>query len=41
MLGGGLRQTGILAAAGLVAIQKLPPLLVNDHKAAAIIRGRE
>jgi threonine aldolase len=41
MLGGGLRQTGVLAAAGLIAIQKIPALLINDHKAAEIIRGTD
>jgi threonine aldolase len=31
MLGGGMRQAGVLAAAGLVALEKSPPLLVRDH----------
>lgn len=40
MLGGGLRQTGILAAAGLIAIEKMPALLHKDHEAAKIIAGK-
>lgn len=31
MLGGGMRQTGVLAASGLVALEESPPLLVQDH----------
>ncbi len=34
-LGGGMRQAGILAAAGLVALQETPQLLVGDHQRAA------
>ncbi len=34
-LGGGMRQAGILAAAGLVALEETPPLLVHDHRRAA------
>ncbi len=33
-LGGGMRQAGILAAAGLVALQESPPLLGHDHRRA-------
>ena len=33
-LGGGMRQVGILAAAGLVALEESPPKLVQDHKNA-------
>jgi len=32
MLGGGLRQVGILAAAGIVAINKMAPRLHEDHE---------
>ncbi|MBP7866200.1 MAG: aminotransferase class I/II-fold pyridoxal phosphate-dependent enzyme [Acidobacteria bacterium] len=31
-LGGGMRQAGVLAAAGLVALETLPPLLAQDHE---------
>lgn len=34
MLGGGMRQAGVLAAAGLVALEKTPPLLARDHQNA-------
>lgn len=30
-LGGGMRQAGVLAAAGLVALETIPPLLKEDH----------
>src|SRR5581483_5961832 len=30
-LGGGMRQAGVLAAAGLVALEETPRLLANDH----------
>jgi threonine aldolase len=30
-LGGGMRQVGVLAAAGLVALEESPPRLVEDH----------
>jgi len=33
-LGGGMRQVGVLAAAGLIAINKMPDRLVDDHKRA-------
>lgn len=33
-LGGGMRQVGILAAAGLVALDTIVPLLNDDHKQA-------
>ena len=32
--GGGMRQAGILAAAGLIALEKSPPLLHVDHENA-------
>ena len=31
MLGGGLRQSGVLAAAGIVALEKIPQKLPQDH----------
>lgn len=32
VLGGGMRQAGVLAAAGLVALDEIVPLLERDHK---------
>lgn len=37
VLGGGMRQVGVLAAAGLVALEKTVPILKNDHKRAFLI----
>jgi threonine aldolase len=34
IMGGGMRQTGILAAAGIVALTEHPPLLEADHRRA-------
>jgi threonine aldolase len=34
MFGGGMRQVGVLAAAALVALEKTPPLLAEDHRRA-------
>ncbi len=34
MLGGGMRQAGVLAAAGLIALEKHPPKLAEDHRNA-------
>ena len=34
LFGGGMRQAGVLAAAGLVALEKTPPLLARDHENA-------
>ncbi len=31
LLGGGMRQVGVLAAAGLIAIEESPKLLIEDH----------
>jgi threonine aldolase len=40
MLGGGMRQAGILAAAGLIALEKMPARLREDHdNAKAVARG--
>lgn len=35
-LGGGMRQAGVLAAAGLVALQETPPRLEEDHENARL-----
>lgn len=40
LMGGGLRQAGFLAAAGLVALQKMRQRLAEDH-ANALLLGRE
>lgn len=37
MLGGGMRQAGVLAAAGLVALEKGPKRLQVDHENAAVL----
>jgi threonine aldolase len=34
LLGGGMRQAGVLAAAGLVALEESPPRLAEDHSNA-------
>lgn len=39
-LGGGMRQAGILAAAGLIALEKMPARLGEDHVNARMIAGR-
>ena len=36
-VGGGMRQAGILAAAGLVALEDMIPRLVHDHQNACIL----
>jgi threonine aldolase len=36
-LGGGMRQAGILAAAGLIALERMPQRLVDDHQNAALL----
>lgn len=36
-LGGGMRQVGVLAAAGLVALEQSPPLLCEDHANARFL----
>ena len=33
-MGGGMRQVGVLAAAGLVALEESPPKLIEDHQNA-------
>jgi threonine aldolase len=37
MLGGGIRQAGILAAAGIIALEKMVERLEEDHKNARIL----
>jgi threonine aldolase len=37
MLGGGMRQAGILAAAGLIALEKMPARLEEDHRNARLL----
>jgi threonine aldolase len=39
-LGGGMRQAGILAAAGLIALEKMPARLHEDHANAQMIAKR-
>ncbi len=39
-LGGGMRQAGILAAAGLIALEKMPARLGDDHANARMIAER-
>jgi threonine aldolase len=36
-LGGGMRQAGVLAAAGLIALEKMPARLKQDHENARIL----
>ena len=39
-LGGGMRQAGVLAAAGLVALEKMTDRIIDDHKnARALAEG--
>jgi threonine aldolase len=37
MFGGGMRQAGIIAAAGLIAIEKMPARLHEDHDNARFL----
>ena len=37
LLGGGMRQAGVLAAAGLVALEETPPRLAEDHANARLL----
>ena len=37
MVGGGMRQAGVLAAAGHVALDEIPPLLPQDHANARLL----
>src|SRR5262249_8678665 len=36
-LGGGMRQAGVLAAAGLIALEKMPARLREDHENARVL----
>ena len=36
-LGGGMRQAGVLAAAGLIALEEGPALLAEDHRNAKLL----
>ncbi len=36
-LGGGMRQAGVLAAAGLIALEKMPARLAEDHANAKFL----
>lgn len=40
LLGGGMRQTGFLAAAGLVALRDMPEQLRTDHENAVYLAGK-
>ncbi len=40
MLGGGMRQAGILAAAGLIALERMPARLSEDHANARLLAER-
>lgn len=40
MLGGGMRQAGVLAAAGIVALTKMRQRLHEDHETAALLARR-
>jgi len=37
MLGGGMRQAGVIAAAGLIALEKMPARLHEDHQNAKVL----
>jgi threonine aldolase len=39
-LGGGMRQAGVLAAAGLIALEQSPPRLPEDHRNAQYLAQR-
>ncbi|HYK91069.1 MAG TPA: low-specificity L-threonine aldolase [Acidobacteriota bacterium] len=40
MMGGGMRQAGVLAAAGLIALEKMPSRLCEDHQNARALAER-
>jgi threonine aldolase len=40
MFGGGMRQAGVLAAAGLIALEKMPARLCEDHENARLLADR-
>jgi threonine aldolase len=37
LLGGGMRQVGVLAAAGLIALERMPARLIEDHQNAHLL----
>jgi threonine aldolase len=37
LLGGGMRQVGVIAAAGLIALEKMPARLAEDHRNARLL----
>ena len=37
VLGGGMRQAGVIAAAGIYALQRASETILNDHNNAQII----
>ena len=39
MLGGGMRQTGVLAAAGIIALEEMTGRLAEDHANAKLLAG--
>jgi threonine aldolase len=39
-LGGGMRQAGVLAAAGLIALEEMPKRLAEDHANARLVAGQ-
>jgi threonine aldolase len=39
-LGGGMRQAGVLAAAGLIALEEMPKRLAEDHANARLLANR-
>lgn len=39
-LGGGMRQAGVVAAPGLIALEESPRILAQDHANAQLIAGR-
>src|SRR5256884_7385096 len=39
MFGGGMRQAGVIAAAGLIALEKSPARLHVDHENAKLLAG--
>jgi threonine aldolase len=40
MLGGGMRQAGVLAAAGMIALEEMPKRLRDDHANAKLLAER-
>jgi len=40
LLGGGMRQAGVVAAAGIVALETMPERITEDHRLAALLAER-